>query len=107
MKEPVEMPHGFILLMEYKPTFGQDLLYPKNKAAKMICEVMNRSTLNLAQAKQLSLRVSYQNVVLFDGHSSDPLMVHEGDLSDVDINPYIFEHWYQTRENMGLAQAGL
>jgi len=58
-KEPVEMPHGFILLMEYKPTFGQDLLYPKNKAAKMICEVMNRSTLNLAQAKQLRDDMGY------------------------------------------------
>ena len=43
MNEPVEI-NGFELLMEYKPTFGHQLLYPKNKAAETVCSLMNRAT---------------------------------------------------------------
>ena len=57
-KESIKI-DGFKLLLECKTTFGQDLLYPKNKAAKMICEVMDRSTQNLAQAKQLRDHMGY------------------------------------------------
>ena len=58
MNEPVEI-NGFELLMEYKPTFGHQLLYPKNKAAETVCSLMNRTTLNLTQAKQLRDEMGY------------------------------------------------
>ena len=58
MKEPVKI-DGFKLLLECKNTFGQDLLYPKNKEAETVCNLMNRATLNLTQAKQLRDEMGY------------------------------------------------
>jgi len=58
MNEPVEI-NGFELLMEYKLTYGHHLLYPKNKAAEAVCNLMSRATLNLTQAKQLRDEMGY------------------------------------------------
>ena len=47
------------LILECKVTFGEDLLYPLNEAAKTVCELMNRATLSLLQGKKLRDEMGY------------------------------------------------
>ena len=47
------------LILQCKVTFGEELLYPRNEAAEMVCELMSRATLNLTQAKKLRDEMGY------------------------------------------------
>ena len=40
---------------------------------------------------RLGLRRSYQNVVLFNNEQKEPLMIHEGDAKDFDMNTIVNE----------------
>ena len=47
------------LILQCKVTFGEELLYPINEAAEIVCELMSRATLNLTQAKKLRDEMGY------------------------------------------------